>query len=404
MTLSIAIVGCGTAGQASAIFLSRMGHRVTVFERAGTPSPVGAGLLLQPTGMAVLDQLGVGRRVRELGSPVRRLVGTTVGGRTVLDLAYTDLHPDVHGIGIHRGALFSTLHSAMLASSVTLFTGAEIASLSHQTESVSCVAKDGTQHGPFDVLILADGARSTLRPQCTRVVRARQYPWSALWFVATDPDARFAGVLRQVYCDTRKMIGFLPSGRVENGGPQTISIFWSIRDAELNIVRSRGLESWKQDALALCPDAQPLIDQVRAMDQLIYAPYYDVVLRDCVGRRTICIGDAAHATSPQLGQGANLALRDAAAIADAFSHYECNTHSVLRSAAEARRRQVQFYQNISRWLTPVFQSRAYWIAPARDVLYAPLSRVPWISRQMALSLCGLKTGLLSNEPIPMTQA
>ena len=52
--LHIAIVGYGTAGQAAALLLARDGHRVEVFERAPEPGPVGAGFLLQPTGLQVL--------------------------------------------------------------------------------------------------------------------------------------------------------------------------------------------------------------------------------------------------------------------------------------------------------------------------------------------------------------
>lgn len=62
--LEIAVVGAGTAGAASAFFLARAGHRVTVFERVPIPSAVGAGILLQPTGMQVLQSLEtVGSRI-----------------------------------------------------------------------------------------------------------------------------------------------------------------------------------------------------------------------------------------------------------------------------------------------------------------------------------------------------
>ena len=56
-TRSIAIVGCGFAGAAAALFLARDGHRVTVFEAVADPGPVGAGLLIQPTGALVLAEV-----------------------------------------------------------------------------------------------------------------------------------------------------------------------------------------------------------------------------------------------------------------------------------------------------------------------------------------------------------
>ncbi|HZV38806.1 MAG TPA: NAD(P)-binding protein, partial [Pseudoxanthomonas sp.] len=57
--LDIAIVGYGTGGQAAALLLQRDGHRVRVFERVPDPGPVGAGFLLQPTGLQALWRMGL---------------------------------------------------------------------------------------------------------------------------------------------------------------------------------------------------------------------------------------------------------------------------------------------------------------------------------------------------------
>ena len=65
MRLRIGIIGCGTAGQAASILLARQGHEVEVFERAPRVEAVGAGLLVQPTGMSVLRSLGVADELAE---------------------------------------------------------------------------------------------------------------------------------------------------------------------------------------------------------------------------------------------------------------------------------------------------------------------------------------------------
>ena len=100
---SVAVVGAGTAGCAAALLLARDGHRVTVFEQAAEPGPVGAGILLQPTGMEVLERLGVSVP----GAEVHRLRCTNARGRTLLDLSYDVI--GAHGLGVHRGALFHAL-------------------------------------------------------------------------------------------------------------------------------------------------------------------------------------------------------------------------------------------------------------------------------------------------------
>ncbi|TIW40604.1 MAG: FAD-dependent oxidoreductase, partial [Mesorhizobium sp.] len=58
-SLDIAIAGAGPAGPATALHLNRSGHHVTVFERFDEPKPVGSGLILQPTGLSALAELGL---------------------------------------------------------------------------------------------------------------------------------------------------------------------------------------------------------------------------------------------------------------------------------------------------------------------------------------------------------
>ena len=87
--LDIAIAGAGPAGLATALYLQRAGHRVTVFERFDKPAPVGSGLILQPTGLTVLGDLGLLADILALGSRIDRLHGTdAASGRSVLDVRY----------------------------------------------------------------------------------------------------------------------------------------------------------------------------------------------------------------------------------------------------------------------------------------------------------------------------
>ncbi len=111
-SLDIAIVGYGTAGQSLAVLLSRDGHRVQVFERAPRPGPVGAGFLLQPSGLQVLWRMGLLPQVLAHGAAVRRLYGETPCGRAVMDMRYAGLDARLHGVGMQRGALFSLLDAA----------------------------------------------------------------------------------------------------------------------------------------------------------------------------------------------------------------------------------------------------------------------------------------------------
>ena len=91
--------------------------RYEVFERAAEPGPVGAGFLLQPTGLQVLWQMGLLPAALEYGAPVTRLYGETIQGRGVMDMRYRRLDARMHGLGMQRGALFTLLADAWEGSS-----------------------------------------------------------------------------------------------------------------------------------------------------------------------------------------------------------------------------------------------------------------------------------------------
>ncbi len=79
--LDIAVIGAGIGGLAAACFLAKHGHRVTLIEAFSEPKPLGSGLLLQPTGLAVLAGLGLDRGVINQGSRISNLYGQAGGDK-----------------------------------------------------------------------------------------------------------------------------------------------------------------------------------------------------------------------------------------------------------------------------------------------------------------------------------
>lgn len=238
--LHIAIVGYGTAGQAAAVLLSRDGHRVEVFERAAQPGPVGAGLLLQPTGLQVLWHMGLLQPALRHGAPVRRLFGETPKGRAVMDMRYTGLDARLYGIGMQRGALFSLLAEAW-PDRASLHCDATIASVDAAQGRIRDAG--GREHGPFDLVIAADGAASRLRAHvCTRGID-RPYPWGALWCLLPAADWPWRDELRQRYVAARKMIGLLPVGTRPDDGVARLSFFWSLPVADFDAWHRGGAQA-----------------------------------------------------------------------------------------------------------------------------------------------------------------
>jgi 2-polyprenyl-6-methoxyphenol hydroxylase-like FAD-dependent oxidoreductase len=129
------------------------------------------------------------------------------------------------------------------------------------------------------------------------------------------------------------------------------------------------------------------------VDQLLPAVYHDVVMRRWHRPRLVFIGDAAHATSPQLGQGCNLALEDARVLAECLRDTGA-VHEALPRYEAVRRRHVRYYQFVSRALTPFFQSDLRWLAPLRDLSLGLACRTPGIRSLLLSTLCGVRRGFL----------
>jgi len=377
--LNIAIAGCGIAGMATALLLARDGHRITVFERFDQPRPIGSGLILQPTGLAVLDQLGLADAAIASGQRIDRLIGLA-GSRVVLDVRYSFLRRiAAFGIGIHRSALFALLHDQLEPAGVSVVTAREIRGIERRDGGAWLCFAQGGADGPFDLVVDSLGTRSTLAPQVGRDLR-----YGALWTNVSLTDGFDPNALSQRYHRASVMAGVLPIGAPAGSSAMEAALFWSLRACDHAEWIERGLDHWKEAVHALWPQTSPLLDQIRTADALTFARYAHKTLHQPVGDRLIHIGDSWHSASPQLGQGANMALLDAYAVARGLRVSD-ELSGALMQAAAMRRTHVRLYQVLTAVLTPVYQSDSRLIPLVRDWLMGPASKVwPLTSLQGAL--------------------
>jgi len=392
-SLNVAVVGGGTTGPAAALLLKRKGHSVTVFERVAKISPVGAGVLVQPTGLEVLRRLNLLSPIQAHRAPVSRLHSENHRGKVFLHLNYSELAPGLQGWGLHRAVLCKYLFDAMEEEKIPVNLGTSMSQIDWKGNQSDLIDSDENRHGPFDLVILSDGSRSTLRDQTPLVRRSPRYPWGALWFIGKNSEGHFSDTLFQVVKGTRKMVGFLPTGLDLHGRDPLVSLFWSIKESEREACLRRGLGAWKKEVLELVPQSSFLLDQIQSFDQLTFAAYYDVVMKDWHYRNIVILGDSAHAMSPQLGQGVNLGFFDAMVLSDCIEAAP-TLPEAFREYSRKRRRHLGFYQFATRWATPFFQSSTPGLGLLRDYGFALLNAVPVLRRQMIRSMAGLKRGFL----------
>ena len=379
MKQNIAIAGAGIGGLAAAALLARDGHSVTVFDQFDAPRPVGSGLVIQPVGMEVLQACGAAAQAQTRGTPIATMFGDEVAqGRVVLSVSYGK-SANRQGLGIHRSALFGALFDAARAE------GARVVPESRVT------GRDGLhllinakRSGPFDLIVDALGAGSTLSPLISRPL-----PYGAVWATVPWPsDTSFPeNRLTQRYRGANRMLGVLPVGTMRDA-PETrlAAIFYSLRGDAIDAHFARPFADWRAEACALWPEFAAFLPETLSHADFTPATYTHGTLVTPFDDGLVHIGDAAHRASPQLGQGANMALLDARALQLAVR--QARGEEALRRYAMARRWHIWAYQALSASFTPQYQSDSVVLPVIRDRLLGPLSRMWPVTAILTRLVCG----------------
>lgn len=384
MGRTIAIAGAGIAGLAAAAILSDLGNTVSLYDKSPAPAPVGSGLILQPVGLAVLAALGCSGAIARNGAAITRLFGRVIpSNRIVLDVGYGPASTGKHGIAVHRATLFQALLDAAGARDVSICHDCDIAAAETRGGAEWLVMSDGRVEGPFDMIVDALGARSPLAPP-----GGRDLTYGALWASLDWPLAGFdPHTLEQRYEYASCMVGVLPIGRMPGGDSDKAAFFWSLRQQDYRRWCDTPLDQWKDDVLRVWPQTGSMLDQVSSHGQMVMARYRHCTLTHPVSGRIVHLGDSFHATSPQLGQGANMALLDAWALGAALQA-QPELDAALNEYARLRSVHVKLYQLVSLLFTPFYQSDSKALAWLRDHVLAPVSRLAPVQRLLSGLVAG----------------
>lgn len=361
--------------------LARQGHEVTLLERAPELRPVGAGVLLQPSGQGVLRRLDLLERVVARAERIERL-DATHGHCQLIDIRWDEVAEGACSMGLRRAELMEVLVEQCLRSQVNLRLGVEILGLRSEPEGEMLESGTGSD-GPFDLVVGADGSRSALRRFVEGPRWRYEYGFGAFW--AVGPCSTIRGHLRQWVKDCRQLCGILPTG----SGAATL--FWLVPNDRAESTRSGSFDAWAAEVRHLAPPTAELLEGLSGWGDVVYTPYRHCWMHNWRQGRLVLLGDAAHSMSPHLGQGLNLALEDAEALAMCLDA-DRDVRRALQNYVRVRRPVAEFYLSTSLALTPFFQSTCTPNTWLRDFGLPLFGRIPWSRRLMARSMSGIGPG------------
>lgn len=305
----VLIVGGGIGGLTTALALHRRGLEARVYEAAPALQPVGKGIWVPTNAMQVLQRLGVGEAVASAGWALERIRIGNDAGRTLLeaDLGTYRARYGHTTISIHRAALMQALADALPDG--TLVLGRRAVDFGREGDEVVARFDDGTAERG-SLLVGADGLRSAVRERFFPGVRLRdsgQVCYRGVGALELPPDlARtcwevWGGAVRFGFSaiGPRQVYWFAPISTTP-GDPDTAGP-WSARLAA------------RYDAF---PDPIPEVLRATPAEEVIRTELLDFppLARWCDGRVAL-LGDAAHAMTPNLGQGGAQAIEDAHVLA-----------------------------------------------------------------------------------------
>jgi 2-polyprenyl-6-methoxyphenol hydroxylase-like FAD-dependent oxidoreductase len=307
--MKIAIIGSGISGLASSIMLSKAGHTVEVFERAPEIKEVGAGLSLWPNATYALEAMGVLDTCLQNSCPFERLRILGVDGKRLMEVPA--LGYGTPTIAMHRADLVFALTTKVSPSFLRL--GQEITSVSESQEGALLFA--GTnKFGPFDLVVGADGLRSVartyVRQQPADELKYHGYPvWRG---IAPFEYAQHGSISETWGAGQRFGILSIGKGRTYWYATQNQTLQEANRDEDHREHLLKIFGSWHSPI----PE---ILERTPASAILKNLTYDRLPMRGWSRGRVVLIGDAAHAATPNLGQGGCMALEDAMVLPRALN-------------------------------------------------------------------------------------
>lgn len=356
-SMSVGVVGGGIGGVATGVALERAGIPTVVYERAGTLTEVGVGMMLWPNATRVLKDLGLLERIEACSGPNTVFLVRSDRGQVLMNIGLGRF--DVPALCTRRCDLLAALLSALPADRIRL--GHEFVAFEPSGSKVRVHFANGSM-AEHDALIGADGLRSCVRSQlfgaCDPVYRG-YIVWRGIAGYAGDAIPHGSN---SESWGAGKRFGILNTGHERFTWYAAVSLPRDHADAGCGR---------KQELLEMFSDWHEPVEALIAStpeESILKHPALDLAPLKRWGRGPVTLlGDAAHPCTPNLGQGGCMALEDAIVLANSFRN-EASPELALRRYENLRRKRTRHVQQRSLLMGHIGQWENALVAGGRKVV------------------------------------
>jgi 2-heptyl-3-hydroxy-4(1H)-quinolone synthase len=335
--VKILIQGAGIAGLALARELQQRQIEFVIFEQARVLEPLGAGITLATNALKCLRNTLDVAALRSKGQSLELMRVHDATGALLSTLATRLADDPFFGMAIHRHHLHAALLDGLDLSRIRL--GESIKDIRTSDQDVAATLTDGTVVNG-DYLIGADGIRSAVRQFVAPGSRIR-FAGDTCWRTVVSHQLRKPEQSVEVW-GRGKRLGYIQIA------PQTLYIYATLNATERSYAsQSTDLarDELRERFADLQGDAVEIVRLLCASNHLIHNDLEELRPVPWSRGRVLLIGDAAHAMTPNLGQGAALSIEDAHMLARIWSSNQSS--SSLGQFEQARRNRVAFIQKES---------------------------------------------------------
>ena len=342
MKENIAIIGAGIGGLTTALTLKQKGFQTTIYESTPEIKPVGAGIMMANNAMQVFQKLGIHQKIESAGNKIT-IIRITDERLNIISEVALDRFENKFGannIAIHRGSLqrilaeevgFENIHLSKRLSKVELHNSID---LTFDDESkVNC-----------PTLIGADGINSTVRNQLfnpTEIRDTKQICWRGTCEVELPIDLQHTAIEAW---GRGSRFGFLRIDDRKTYWYGVINESLAAQNTSNLFDLFKSYHSYIPQIIAATDDRDIFMSRLTDLKPISKWHIHNVCL----------IGDAAHATTPNLGQGACQAVEDAYALGQCI-HSDASIEKDFEAFTQLRRKKAHFIVNRSRLMGRVSQ-------------------------------------------------